>query len=154
MKRKIKFRAWHKEEKILCEVTVLTDKGAFLLGVKSGEDQYFDGGKSVVKAPDDGRFCDNNEFEVMQYTGLLDNNGVEIYEGDILNKKTTFENNMADRRFQSDTEILVSFEDGCFIDENSGVALYEKMRTISSYRLKNWTDYEVIGNIYENLELL
>ena len=91
---------------------------------------------------------------LMQYTGLKDKNGKEIYEGDVLNEKTTFKNNWCDRRFQTDTEILVGFENGCFVDINTGVTLYEKMRTISSFAQKIWTDYEFIDSIYENPEII
>ena len=85
-----KFRAWHKSEKRMCNVTVLTDKGAFLEGIKSGEDQYIDGGKKVIRAPKDGRFCESDEFELMMGTSVFDKNGVEIFDNDIIlggNKK-------------------------------------------------------------------
>lgn len=108
---------------------------------------------------DVGAHLDSYEYaEVLpatigQFTGIEDKNEKEIYEGDILNKKTTFENNMADKRFQPATQINVGFDNGCFIDLNTGVVLFEKMITVTSFPEKYWTNYEVLGNIYENPEL-
>ena len=153
MKREIKFRAWHIAEKKMCEISVMTfGEGAFLVGVEKKPD-YIQG-NHFIHTPEEGRFCFNSEFELIQFTGLKEKNGIDIYEGDILNKKTTFEDNMSDRRFQPNTEILVDFENGCFIDSYTHVPLSEKMQIISSYSQKNWTNYEYIGNIYENPELL
>jgi len=72
----------------------------------------------------------------MQYTGLKDCRGVEIYEGDILgngkNNKNIYE---------------VTFEDGCF--DNTLIFEDESYEYFhNSYQL------EVIGNIYENPELI
>jgi len=72
---------------------------------------------------------------LMQYTGLKDKNGKEIYEGDIL--KTDF-NDIAE----------VKYGLGCFHIESN--------QDYESITLFEWSDdmSEVIGNIYENPELI
>ena len=79
---------------------------------------------------------------VGQYTGLLDKNGKEIYEGDILRcfSKT------------DKAEMVVIFEDGEF-----RMVLTEKYHAYTTgfgfYAIRNF-DKEVIGNIHDNPELL
>jgi hypothetical protein len=75
---------------------------------------------------------------LMQYTGLRDKNGKEIYEGDILHDCGVLHG--ADYQVKWD----VSFFAGCDTD------IHRKM-FLRGFRFK---DCEVIGNIYENPELI
>ena len=81
----------------------------------------------------EGFYCEEEVIPetVGQYTGLKDKNGKEIYEGDII-----LFNNFGD------TLDKVVYSSGCFHTSGRGYLL-DKIREI-----------EVIGNIYENPELL
>ena|ERR1043166_2691324 len=74
---------------------------------------------------------------LMQFTGLLDKNGVEIYEGDIVRGNNPWEN-------EGDALQVVRYQDGTW---NYSYALYE-------YAEHPERDWEVIGNIYEHPELV
>lgn len=81
---------------------------------------------------------------IMQFSGLLDKNDVEIYEGDIVKSKCCEE-------CEKPIKILkVIFYEGCF-----------ELRYIKDWKysdlyslLSGAGDIEIIGNIYENPELL
>jgi len=79
----------------------------------------------------------NNLSNLMQYTGLKDKNGKEIYEGDIV--KANINN-------------VVSIGKVVYIDD---WAMFQTEFTIGNIgRYSCYEDDEVIGNIYENPELL
>ena len=136
--REIKFKAYHKEEKVLCDVTNLNSEGAFLVGVKKGKDEYYNG-KYVVYAPEGGRFCLNEEIELLQYIGLKDENGtgVEIYEGYIVEGSFT--------DYEGDN---YDFVDEIIFDLGKFQCVNNADFDLYVYDLK------VIGNIYENSNLL
>ena len=85
---------------------------------------------------------DSRRFEIMQFTGLKDKNKKEIYEGDLLLDKK------CSNSYVKPAECY--FEDGGFNFKGSGCdSCDEKLGN----NLINY-DFEVIGNIYENPELL
>lgn len=92
------------------------------------------------------RVCHDNFIE-QQFTGLKDKNGKEIYEGDILLDKLTEE-----AAAEGDGADIgrVFFAAGAFMIDGSGT-LYDQTYSHSPDRL---VDHEVIGNIFENPELL
>lgn len=126
--RSIKFRAWNETEKHMYSWGNLLNQNL----------------KNIFTIPEQ---CGYN---IMQYTGLKDENGKEIYEGDIIE----FSYDMFVGNF--DTFVAkgkVVFEEGAFY-----VEVFENERTTEDevYLLYNINldTIEVIGNIYENKELL
>lgn len=116
--REIKFRAWDKENEKMMKVSSLHLENKEI-SVKENETFH------LFRMQD-----------LMQYTGLKDKNGKEIYEGDIV--------------------VLNNIE-----NDNMCIVRYEH----SSYRLEGWSlredlsnvedrFLEVVGNIYENKNLL
>ena len=73
----------------------------------------------------------SSNYAVAQYTGLKDKNGQEIYEGDVLRY-------LGQSRFYDSVKIVV----------------WENKTAFNGFLISKSTDYEIIGNIYENPELL
>ena len=90
-----------------------------------------------------------NYDAIMQYTGLTDKNGVEIYEGDILS--------------QPYCNIIFPTFGQNYIGKNEGVDIGAVIWAYDCWRIEDAknenlisivSQCEVIGNIYENKELL
>lgn len=112
--REIKFRAWDMKKK---QMLTIFDSSV-------GSDWYLPSWKE--------------NYKVMQYTGLTDKNGTEIYEGDIISY------NKSREVVYFDTSLRIP----CF---TTGIGLGSSTKRHPYVITKR---HEVIGNIYENPELL
>lgn len=131
MNREIKFKAYHKEKnRIYCVETLefgsLLDPGfgVFLTYVEKGPRSSFT------------QFFweyDKTKIELLQFTGMKDKNGIEIYEGDIVEIMNDC------GRIKTH---VVEFNNGCYLPGRfaAGGELSHTMK--------------VIGNIYKNPDLL
>jgi uncharacterized phage protein (TIGR01671 family) len=131
MQRQIKFRAWDDEDN-----RMLGPESIYELGADDGGPSL--GGKylSFHDYPD-------GKIPLMQYTGLKDKNGVEIYEGDVL-RNDTIKPQLVE--IYATDDIIGAFGWGF------------KFRKLPNEPDMTWrmemNQVEVIGNIYENPELL
>lgn len=88
-----------------------------------------------------------DEIKLMQSTGLNDKNGVEIFEGDVV---LVSMDNSFDHLDNKKTVVKKSeFHSGLICKSLASGMEYRVFK-----RNKAWYEYEVIGNIYENPELL
>lgn len=86
------------------------------------------------------------DFPVMQFTGLLDVDGMEIYEGDIVEVKS-------DGEFVFNHEVKWIDSHGCYVID--AIHGYEHVHTTMPWAMgMMYYSYKVIGNIYQNPELL
>jgi len=125
--REIKFRAWDKKQNLFWETVNISELVLHL-------DQFSNDFKQAVK---------NDSIIWLQHTGLKDKNGKEIYEGDILQFEYYYDDGQSGeyKAFQHTVK---------WNDEDCG--FYPIYRT-SNYTMPR-ERYEVIGNIWENGELL
>lgn len=88
---------------------------------------------------------DVDEKTLGQYTGLTDKNGTKIFEGDIVKHVRTLWG-----KDNSDIGVILWCENTCKFYRTS------KFDTINKVEIWKYTaeDYEVIGNIHDNPELL
>ena len=116
--REIKFRAWDKEENRMYD-------WPFIIHHFDDEIRVHKEGFGYIHIP-------MEDIDLMQYTGIEDKNGKEIYEGDILRAK-----------MQGDWYVgEVNFGEGMWFGAKD--YLYQAVKN----------EAEVIGNIYENPELI
>lgn len=119
--REIKFRAWDKQKHKWADSIAVYDDGSWSAQFGSVEG-----------------FNEEDGVELMQFTGLKDKHGKEIYEGDILSWQRV--------------KRIVIWNNGTFKTSNSKNRLHHANNLYAQkiHKLK----IEVIGNIWENPELL
>ena len=115
--REIKFRAWHDQtKKMYTLITLQWLEALYIGGIGAFNEVMYEVDETV---------------HLMQYTGLTDKNGTEIYEGDVV------------RGYGVTTR--VRYNNIGYSPFTVSVEKYERFRA---------SNCEVIGNIYENPELL
>lgn len=118
--REIKFRAWDNNLKSMINVFTLYNEGTG--GVIPQTDQH-------------SSTTGTERYKIMQYTGLLDKHGKEIYEGDILK---------SEQHQETGLKVVWYIPAACF--------RYSLNHDLSSPL--NYDDIEIIGNIYQHPNLL
>lgn len=130
--RTIKFRAWDRYMKCMVDVKTLD------FGPKGAECAVDD---SDINGDIDG------EWDLMQFTGIKDSNGTEIYEGDIVRVTSYNGSFIATIKWQGDDYPAFDLNNGSvpgwYVETNG-------LHTIKSVGI----NMIVIGNIYENPELV
>lgn len=137
--REIKFRAWEKSTKQMHDVVQIDFKSWVAIPVPAYINDEGDYDWHLEQRRID-------EFVLMQYTGLKDKNGKEIYEGDILLHSGWSNKGLNTGAFARKYE--VKYDEVKFMfSVGSAMSLYG----LSSI---DYGTLEIIGNIYENPELL
>ena len=116
--RIIKFRAWDGEKKIMYDWNWVE--------ISSAGIRVFDPEEGLVINDEDG-----NSLIALQFTGLLDKNGKEIYDGDILK----FPNKPNDPKFHT-------------------ISCVRWVNNKARFNPHSVEKAEIIGNMFENSELL
>ena len=91
-----------------------------------------------------------DDIALMQYTGLKDKSGIEIYEGDIVSNREFARYLSGQERCSNDVGIVrYDTKSGCLVINNdNGRTKRLTVKVIKNNRVK------VLGNIYENPELM
>lgn len=139
-----KFRAWLKDEQEMQDVLAFDTRGHSFLGIE---------GVHVTVAG----WCDvfevGKQAELMQSTGLKDKNGVEIFEGEILHRKVHVILLGTDLNKWVNEYVHVEWKyGGWHVGEDLLEFVLEE--GIDRHTGCTQTALEVIGNVYENPELL
>lgn len=145
----LKFRLWESE---LEAMITNENSDQFLIAL---DGRVFDTG---FESSNQG-YC-NDMMTVLQYTGLKDKNGVEIYKGDIIKSKCyPFYSDAPEMEGGKDEPVELNYLGVVGIDVNG---VYYDLKVVSDRvsgraiggQLSELVDIEVVGNIYENPELI
>lgn len=137
MNREIKFRVWDKYKKQMYPISSIDydifsqEINIIAVGHKNGMCTSYNKNHNSEK-------CDITALELMQYTGLHDKNGKEIWENDIveITRECIYEKG------------IIIFKNGCFFIKSKETLLALYNCELNNYKVK------VIENITDNPELL
>lgn len=156
MNREIKFRAWHKANKEMWAAQDLIDNGYNLYADGRIEYHLLSYLNNTVFA------CE--EFILMQFTGLHDKNGKEIWDGDILKPVFPYSNLISHLAqvvtWEKSSASFVLFNSysksiGCYCIRGFLGGKDRPSELDGRYSSSNvCEEFEVLGNIYEHPELL
>ena len=127
MSREIKFRVWN------------PNANKFVAYAGVNEMPLHEAGAITLKVP---------VYEILQYTGLKDKNGVEIYEGDVIRAKHD------DGRYDIGNIVYGSKGAFCLHLPNVATGIKTPLLNYIHGIMFAESDFEVIGNIYEHGNLL
>ena len=129
----IKFRAWyHKHESMYSVASI-------------------DLALECITVLEDDYVFDFEEVALMQSTGLKDQNGVDIFEGDIVKIK---QQEPIDKYIPNNSNNEIVYKDSAFCVKETWKISDIQWPIVAGLYYKVSEEFEVIGNIYENPELL
>lgn len=131
MSREIKFRLWDEVQKIMYQ----PEQADFLIQTDGKVNSHELG---ILEG-----YFHTPQLLPLQYTGLKDKNGVQIYEGDVLMVPDLYET--PENTSASFHNEEINYTLGCFY--SGGKPMFDCWDYLSD-------EAEVIGNIYENPELM
>lgn len=170
MSREIKFRAWRED-------IVSTEP----YGRNSFERKFMENDIEDIKTREFGSFEEKGfvkarRVDIMQYIGIPDKNGKEIYEGDICKffdntynanllgivKLGQYEQDGSGSEYPPTPVIgfyveIIKYqftEDSFYDDEDEYPEWNRKMSVLEAMDGNTYFDFEVIGNVHENSDLL
>ena len=129
----IKFRAWDKVSEQMLRIGLIDLENEIIYCAKNNEDKT----QSYSTEPLPHNFSNVERLVFIQYTGISDKNGNDIYEKDLLKNTQT---NKIYKVVWNGTSAAFELEN----EEKKYMSLF--------FANQNFGRYEIIGNIYENPE--
>lgn len=162
MDRILKFRLWDKSINKMIYPSEIKENSfeTYYMDLKNGEVKLYQ------NCYDGGFF--NEDVDMMQFTGLYDKNGKEIYEGDIILTQPLRDRPFSQKAKSKRLRGIVKYNIGCgknFINDPDKIRYWaaewdieiidkKEHQKYNNYGWGLFFECEVIGNIYDNKNLL